>query len=208
MKSLHLYDFGIFIELLPDEEERQMLENNIQLAISQKMIDLDDAIDIRETKNVKLANQLLKLKRRKKMERDQQMAQQNMQAQSQQAQATAQEAAKMEIEKNNAKVEAEESLEQIRNRLKIQYLQQEARVKKELMMLEFELNTKLKAEEREVSSNLDAMKEDRKDERVDRQAKHQSKMIEQRKQGDTVKSFESSGNDILTGGADSDRVTP
>ena len=208
MNELHLYDFGIFIELLPDEEERQMLENNIQLAISQKMIDLDDAIDIRETKNVKLANQLLKLKRRKKMERDQQMAMQNMQAQSQQAQATAQEAAKMEIEKNNAKVEAEESLEQIKNRLKIQYLQQEARVKKELMMLEFELNSKLQTEEREVSSNLEAMREDRKDQRVDRQAKHQSKMIEQRKQGDTVKRFESSGNDILTGGADSERFTP
>ena len=202
MNELHLYDFGIFIELLPDEEERQMLENNIQLAISQKMIDLDDAIDIRETKNIKLANQLLKLKRRKKMERDQQMAMQNMQAQAQQTQMAAQEAAKMEIEKNNAKVEADESLEQVKNRLKIQYLQQEARVKKELMMLEFELNTQMNEKEREVASNVDLMKEDRKDARVDRQAMHQSKMIEQRKQGDSTKNFESSGNDIITGGVE------
>ena len=202
MNELHLYDFGIFIELLPDEEERQMLENNIQLAISQKMIDLDDAIDIRETKNIKLANQLLKLKRRKKMERDQQMAMQNMQAQAQQTQMAAQEAAKMEIEKNNAKVEADESLEQVKNRLKIQYLQQEARVKKELMMLEFELNTQMNEKEREVASNVDLMKEDRKDARVDRQAMHQSKMIEQRNQGDSTKNFESSGNDIITGGVE------
>ena len=81
MSELHLYDFGIFIELEPDAEEKQLLENNIQTALSQQLIDLDDAIDIREVRNVKLANQLLKIKRRKKAERDQQIQQQNMKAQ-------------------------------------------------------------------------------------------------------------------------------
>jgi len=208
MSNLHLHDFGIFIELLPDEEERQTLENNIQVALGQKMIDLDDAIDIREIKNIKLANQLLKLKRRKKMERDQAMAQQNMQAQAQSQQMAAQETAKVEMEKDQAKAQTEENLEQVKNALKIKYLRQEAIVKKELMMLEFELNSKIKDQEREVSTRLEGMREDRKDLRVDRQAMHQKSMIEQRKTSDSLNKFESSGNDIVTGGADSDRFTP
>jgi hypothetical protein len=73
MSELHLYDFGIFIELEPDEEEKALLENNIQVALSQQLIDLDDAIDVRQVKNLKLANELLKLKKRKKQERDQMM---------------------------------------------------------------------------------------------------------------------------------------
>jgi len=208
MSNLHLHDFGIFIELLPDEEERQTLENNIQVALGQKMIDLDDAIDIREIKNIKLANQLLKLKRRKKMERDQAMAQQNMQAQAQSQQMAAQETAKVEMEKDQAKAQTEENLEQVKNALKIKYLRQEAIVKKELMMLEYELNSKIKEKEREVSTNLESIREDRKDERVDRQAMHQKSMIEQRKTSDSLNKFESSGNDILTGRADLDRFTP
>jgi len=200
MNELHLHEFGIFIELLPDDEEKQMLENNIQVALGQKMIDLDDAIDIREVRNLKLANQLLKLKRRKKMERDQTMAQQNMQSQAQSQSLAAQEAAKIEIEKNQTKIKGEQELEKTKSNLKIQFLQQEARVKKELMMLEFKLNSNIKAQETEVSNKLEMMREDRKDERIDRQAAHQRDMIDQRKSGDSGKGFESSGNDIVTGG--------
>ena len=208
MSELHLHDFGIFIELLPDEEEKQILENNIQQALAQKLIDLDDAIDIRETRNLKLANQLLKVKRRKKQERDQAIAAQNMQAQAQAQAAAGQEAAKMEIEKNEAKAQSEVNLEKTRNSLRIQYLRQEAAVKKELMMLEFELNTQIKDGERDIASKLESLREDRKDQRVDRQASHQMNMIEQRKGADSLKKFESSGNDIITGGADLDRFTP
>ena len=208
MKDLHLYDFGIFIELMPDEEEKQILENNIQVAIAQKMIDLDDAIDLREIRNIKLANQLLKVKRRKKQERDQIMQQQNIQAQSQAQQQAADAASKGEMAKQAAQVENEERLEKTKNALKIQYLQQESRIKKELMMLEFELNNKMKGQERELAGRLESMREDRKDQRVDRQAAHQKGMIEQRKSGESVNNFESSGNDILTGGAGLDRFTP
>jgi hypothetical protein len=208
MKDLHLYDFGIFIELMPDEEEKQILENNIQVAIAQKMIDLDDAIDLREVRNIKLANQLLKVKRRKKQERDQIMQQQNIQAQSQAQQQAADAASKGEMAKQAAQVENEERLEKTKNALKIQYLQQESRIKKELMMLEFELNNKMKGQERELAGRLESMREDRKDQRVDRQAAHQKGMIEQRKSGESVNNFESSGNDILTGGAGLDRFTP
>ena len=201
MKNLHLYDFGIFIELMPDEEEKAILENNIQVAIAQKSIDLDDAIDLRNVRNVKLANQLLKVKRKAKIARDQQIQQQNIQAQSQANQQAQQAAAQAEVQKNQAKTQAEIQLEQEKNRLQTMYLQQEASVKKELMAFEFELNSRLKGEERDLASKLESMREDRKDQRVDRQAEHQKQMITQRSEGDSLKKFESSGNDIVTGDA-------
>ena len=208
MSNLHLYDFGIFIELMPDEEEKAMLENNIQVALQQQLIELTDAIDLREIKNVKLANQLLKIRRQQKLEKDQAIAQQNIQAQAQANAQAQQVAAQTEVQKNQAKTQSEAQLEQAKSQFKIQYLQQEAQVKKDLMAYEFELNSKLKKEERSVNNQLNIMKEDRKDDRVDRQAMHQRDMIDQRKQGDSLKKFESSGNDIITGGVDLDRFTP
>jgi hypothetical protein len=201
MKNLHLYDFGIFIELMPDEEEKQMLENNIQVSLQQGSIDLDDAIDLRTIRNVKLANQMLKIKRKQKQKRDQQVQQQNMQAQAQANAQSQQAAAQAEIQKKQANAAADAQLEQTRNQLKIQYLQEEASVKKELMQYEFQLNTKLEVMKNEVNSMADSMKEDRKDARVDRQAGHQKEMITQRSEGDSLKKFESSGNDIVTGDA-------
>jgi len=199
LKGLHLYDFGIFIELLPDDEEKQMLENNIQVALAQKMIDLDDAIDLRSVRNVKLANQLLKVKRKKKLARDQAMQQQNIQAQSQANQQAQQAAAQAEVQKNQAKTQAEAELEKTRNQLKIQYLEKEAEVKKELMRLEFELNNETQGAKKELDDKREEARENRKDQRVDKQAGHQMNMIDQRKQSDSVKKFESSGNDIVTG---------
>jgi len=201
MSELHLYDFGIFIELMPDEEEKAILENNIQAALAQQTIDLDDAIDLRECRNIKLANQLLKVKRRKKIERDQKLQQQNVQAQAQANAESQQAVAQAEIQKNQAKVQSDSLFEETKTKLKIEYLKQEAIVKKDLMAYEFELNSKLKGLERSVDDNKEIAREDRKDQRVDRQAMHQKEMIEQRKQGASSKKFESSGNDIITGGA-------
>ena len=208
IKNLHLYDFGIFIELLPDEEEKALLENNIQQALAQQTLDLDDAIDIRDVRNIKLANQLLKIKRRKKLQRDQMIQQQNIQAQSEAQQQQAQAQAQAEIQKNQAQAEIDGQLEVAKNDLKIQYLQQEVQSKKDLMMLEFELNSQLKGMEREITERNESMREDRKDDRVDRQAAHQKDMIDQRNRGDSLNNFESSGNDILTGGAGLDRFAP
>merc|ERR1739848_870641 len=98
MSSLHLYDFGIFLELAPDEEEKARLENNIQMALQQQTIDLEDAIDLREIKNVKLANQMLKIRRKKKQERDRQLQLENIQAQSQSNTQAAQAAAQVDVQ--------------------------------------------------------------------------------------------------------------
>ena len=205
MASLHLYDFGIFIELLPDEEEKQLLENNIQQALSQQSIDLDDAIDLREIRNLKLANQLLKIKRRKKKDLDQQAQQENIEAQTRSNAQAQQTAAQAEIQKSQAITQHQSQIEQTKTEMKVKYLKEEALVKKELMKYEFELNSQLEGMKNQVNSKLESERENRRDARVDRQASHQKQMIDQRKEGESVKKFESSGNDIVTGGAGIDK---
>ena len=208
MTELHLNDFGIFIELEPDEEEKQMLENNIQTALSQQLIDLDDAIDIREVRNVKLANQLLKIKRKKKQERDQAIQQQNIKAQADANAQTQQAAAQAEIQKNQAKAEAELNIETKKSEMRMQALQQEVMLKKDLMNHEFDLNMKMRESDEALKKQLETDKEDRKDERTKIQASQQSELIEQRKTGKPPKRFESSGNDILGGGLGLDSFDP
>ena len=200
MSNLHLYDFGIFLELTPDEEEKGMLENNIQVALSQQSINLEDAIDIREIKNLKLANQLLKLRRFKKEEKDQQVQQQNIQAQAQANAQTQQVAAQAEVQKNMALTEQKVNLVQIEAQLGLQKMQAEGAMKKELMEQEFNYNMQLRKMDNETVNNKEKQKEDRKDERTRIQASQQSEMIEQRKGEKPPKNFESAGNDILGGG--------
>ena len=202
ISNLHLYDFGIFIELMPDDEEKAMLENNIQMALQQQTIDLEDAIDVREIKSVKLANQILKIRRKKKIARDQQLAQQNIQAQAQANMQTQQAAAEMEVQKEMAKTQAEAQLEQMKAQLDAQKQAQEVEYKKQLMQLEFQMNMQLKQMETENVKAKEKEKEDRKDERTRIQATQQSEMIEQRKSEKPPKNFESAGNDILGGGFD------
>ena len=202
MSELHLYDFGIFIELMPDEEEKAMLENNIQMALQQQNIELEDAIDLREIKSVKLANQLLKLRRKKKIARDQQIAQQNIQAQAQANMQTQQASAQLEVQKEQAKMQSEAQLEQMKAQLDAQKQAQEVEYKKQLMELEFQMNMQLKNMEVEGQKSKEKEKEDRKDERTRIQALQQSELIDQRKGDKPPKNFESAGNDILGGGFD------
>ena len=199
MSELHLYDFGIFIELMPDEEEKAMLENNIQMSLQQQTIDLEDAIDVREINNVKLANQVLKIRRNRKIEQDQLMKQQNMQAQAQANSQQQQVAAEMEVQKRQALAQSDAQLEQLKAQLELQKMQQEIQAKQQLMQLEFEFNMRLKGLEVETTKRREKEKEDRKDERTRIQATQQSELIEQRKGNQAAKRFESSGNDVLGG---------
>ena len=200
LKELYLYDFGIFIELQPDEEEKMLLENNIQVALTQQSIELEDAIDIREIKNLKLANQLLKLRRRKKIIKDQALAQQNIQAQAQANAQAQQVAAQAEMQKNQAINANDAQLAQIKAELESQRMIQEVQHKKELMQLEFQMNMQLKGVDDTTQKRKEKQKEDRKDERTRIQATQQSELIDQRKSGKAPKNFESAGNDILGGG--------
>jgi hypothetical protein len=199
MSNLHLYDFGIFLELAPDEEEKALLENNIQQALQQKNIDLEDAIDLREIRNISLANQLLKIRRKEKEAKDRQLQQQNIQMQTQANTQAAQNAAQLEAQKEQMMAQTKAQLAQLQVQLDTQKLQQEANIKKELMQLEFQMNMQLKSLETQGLQDREKEKEDRKDERTRIQASQSSELIDQRKTGKPPKKFESAGNDVLGG---------
>ena len=199
IRKLHLHDFGIFIELAPDEEEKSALEGNIQLALGRDQIDLEDAIDIREIKNLKLANQLLKKRRRDKDKRDRQIAQENMQMQGQINAQSSQAAAEADMQKEQAIASTKVQVEQASMKFAIQKMEREAQLKKELMQFEYELNIGLEEKKMGVISDKEKFKEDRKDERTKIQATQQSQLIEQRKGGTPPKNFESAGFDNLGG---------
>ena len=200
LTDLHLHDFGISITLMPDEEEKAMLENNIQTALSAGLIDLSDAIDIREVRNLKLANQLLKLRRKQKQEKDQLMQQQNMQAQAQANMQAQQMAAQTEMQKDQALFQTKAQLEQLKGQIDTQKIQVEVDAKKQLMELEFQYNMQLKGIEVENTKRKEGEIEDRKDQRTKLQATQQSEMIAQRQNDSAPVNFESGGNDTLGGG--------
>jgi len=199
MSDLHLYDFGIFLELEPDEEERQLLEQNIQTALSKGSIELEDSIDLRAIKNIKLANQLLKLRRKKKGEEDQRNQLKQTQAQGASQAEASQAAAKAEIEKNEAMMKTQKQLEQLKVDGKARLLSQEAEIKKSLMAQEFEYNMQLKQLEAKAKTETQILSENRKDDRTKIQATQQSELLDQKTNSKPPKNFESTGNDTLGG---------
>ena len=200
MKDLHLHDFGIFLTLTPDDEEKQLLENNVQQALSAGLIDLSDAIDIREVKNLKLANQLLKVRQKKRQERLQQEQQANIQAQAQANAQAQQVAAQAEVQKDQALFQTKSQLEQLKGQIEQQRISVEVGAKKELMALEFQYNMQLKGIEVDNARAKEKEIEDRKDKRTRIQGTQQSEMISQRKNDTPPTNFESGGNDTMGGG--------
>jgi len=189
MNELHLYDFGIFIELTPDEEEKQLLENNIQAALAQQTIDLEDAIDLREIKSIKLANQLLKLRRKKKLERDQKIQQENIKAQTMANVEAQNAAAQMEMQKKQSESQSMQQLEQIKAQYESERMMQETELKKQIMDHEFEIQIRLAKLQADAMKAKEDGKEDRKDERTKIQASQQSELIDQRKNDKPPKNF-------------------
>ena len=206
LKNLHLHDFGIFLELEPDEEEKQLLETNIQMALSQNSIFLEDAIDIRQVNNIKLANQLLKFRRIKKQATDQQAAQA-----ASVAQAEAQGQAQIQIEQAKAqaeqvKTESKIQISNAENEFDIKKLEVEARTKRELMQFEFDLNVQLKQLELQAQKEL-AEKQSEVQERIADKKISSASIAGPPKTEKPKKSFESKGNDVL-GGFDLSRFEP
>ena len=199
IEKLNLHEFGIFLELEPDEEEKAQLEQNIQIALQTGGIDLEDIIDLREISNLKLANQMLKIKRKQKLERDQQVQQANIQAQAQANAKTAEQAALAELQKQQALTESKLQLEQGKSQFEIQRMQTEAEIKKQLMAEEFNYNIQLAEAKARVEREKEKEIEDRKDERARIIGTQQSEMISQRQNDELPKNFESAGNDSLGG---------
>ena len=199
VENICLHDFGIFLELEPDEEEKAQLEQNIQVSLQQGNIDLEDAIDIRQVNNLKLANQLLKVKRTQKQKRDQEIQKANIAAQGE-ANAKASEAAALaEVQKGQALAETKMQLEKAKSDYEIQRMEQEALIKKQLMAEEFSYQMQLAQIQAKATTQKEQEIEDRKDKRVRIQGTQQSELIDQRQNDLLPKNFESSGNDNLDG---------
>ena len=196
IKEIYIYDFGIFIEMSPDEEEKAKLEQNIQVALSRDAITLEDAIDIREINNIKLANQLLKLKRRKKQEQDQQNAMQTQQMQAQINAQSQQMAAQNAMQQIQAETQSKMMIKQAEIGYEIEKMKSEAQLKVELMNVEFQMSMQLKGVEAQAITMKDEMKEKAKDNRILKQATTQSKLIEQRKNNLPPVDFESTEDSL------------
>ncbi len=198
IKDLYLHDFGIFIEVSPDEEQKAMLEQNIQMALQQNQINLEDAIDIREIKNLKLANELLKVKRTAKEQKDQERKQQEMQMQSQMNMQSAQAASQAKLQNIQAEAQAKIQIEQASIAFSIEKLREEANLKHQLMEREFQMNMEIKGVEQEGLKMREESREKSKDQRIGIQNTQQSKLIQQRKDNLPPINFESN-EDTLDG---------
>ena len=196
INDLYIYDFGIFIEVAPDEEQRAQLEQNIQMALSKGDINLEDAIDIREIKNIKLANQLLKAKRKAKQDREEKM-QMQQQAMQQQAQVQAQQmASEMSMQKSQMELQGKIQLKQAEIAFDIEKMKNEAMLKSQLMQQEFDLNMQLKGIEVQGLAQREKEREKAKADRIGIQNTQQSKLINQRKNNLPPLNFESNEDSL------------
>tara|TARA_R110000787_G_scaffold36651_3_gene93373 strand:- start:12969 stop:15407 length:2439 start_codon:yes stop_codon:yes gene_type:complete len=196
IKDLYIYDFGIFIEVAPDEEEKAQLEQNIQMALSKGDINLEDAIDIRELKNIKLANQLLKVKRKSKQDREEKMAMQSQQMQAQQQMQSQQMAAQAAMQKLQMESQAQMQINQAELQSKLNLREQEAQLKLMLMEREFEMNLQLRGMETSQLAGREQSREDAKSKRISQQNTEQSKLINQRKNNLPPMNFESNEDSL------------
>lgn len=198
IKDLYMYDFGIFIEISPDEEQKAQLEANIQMALSKGDINLEDAIDIREIKNLKLANQLLKVKRMRKEEREEKMLMQKQAMQAQQQLKSQEMAGAMALEKIKLETQSKMQVKQAEVAFEIEKMKAEAQMKQLLMTEEFKYNMQLAGVKEEAITARDDMKEAAKAKRISQQSTEQSKLINQRKNNLPPMNFESN-EDTLDG---------
>ena len=196
IKDLYIYDFGIFIEISPDEEEKAQLEQNIQIALSKGDINLEDAIDIREIKNIKLANQLLKVKRIKKQDREERLQMQQQAMVAQQNLQSQQMAAETAMAKIQAESQAKMQIKQAEVAFEIEKMKNEAVLKQQLMQTEFDMQMQLRGMETQSLKQREDEKEKAKDKRISIQNTQQSKLIEQRKNNLPPVDFESNEDSL------------
>jgi hypothetical protein len=196
ISDLYIYDFGIFIEVAPDEEEKAKLEANIQMALSKNDINLEDAIDIRELKNIKLANQLLKLKRKQKQEKEQEIETKKQQMVAMNNQKSQQMAAQMAMQKQQAELQGKMQLKQAEIAFDIEKMKNEAQLKSQLMEQEFNYNQQLRQISENALQQRESQREVAKEKRISQQNTEQSQLINQRKNNLPPQKFESNEDSL------------
>ena len=196
IKDLYIYDFGIFIEISPDEEQKAQLEANIQMALSKGDINLEDAIDIREIKNIKLANQLLKVKRKAQEDREERLQMQKQAMSAQQAMKTQQMKAQMEMQKMQTEIQGKMQLKQAEIAFEIEKQNNEAKLKSQLMAEEFNYNQQLRNISEKALAERELQREDAKASRISQANTEQSRLINQRKNNLPPQRFESNEDSL------------
>lgn len=199
VSRLHLHDFGLYLELEPEDEEKALREQNLQVALKGQSIDIEDVEDIRQINNLKLSNEILKQKRKKKIDAERAAQLENIQAQGAANSKAAEEAAMFKVQEQQAVTAEKVAIEKAKGNIEVNVLREEAAIKKELMALEFSYNIKLAAAQSQGNAEKETEKENRKDKRVKIQGTQQSELIDQRQNNLIPKNFESSGNDVLGG---------
>ena len=196
IKELYIYDFGIFLEIAPDEEQRAQLEANIQMALSKGDINLEDAIDIREIKNLKMANQLLKVKRMKLQEQRDKMEMMKQQMAAQQNMELQQMAAQSAMMKIEAEGQSKMRVKQAEVAFEIERMKAEAGLKQQLMGEEFKYNMAIAGLNNQTLTSREMSKEEAKAKRISQQNSEQSKLINQRKNDLPPINFESNEDSL------------
>ena len=199
IETLNLHDFGIFLEMEPDDEEKAELQQSIQISLQTKEIDIEDAIDLKSIKNLKLANQMLKVKRKKKQEREQALVQQNIQAQAQANAQASEKAAMAEVQKQQALTAEKVAIEQAKSNFEMQRMQTEAQIKKELMATKFQYDLQLAQAALQATKAKEDNADAAKSKRIEKEGTQQSQMIEQRQSKGMPKDFENAGQEAMGG---------
>jgi len=180
LRQIHLYDFGIYFDLIPDDQEKEQLEANIQASLQSGSINLEDAIDIRQINNLKLANQMIKLKRKRAAEAAQAANLANIEAQGQ-ANAQASEASAMaEVQKQQAALDTKLKFEKGKSAFEIERMRVDSQIKRELMELEFNYNMQLGQQKVNKETDKEKEIENRKDKRTRIVGTQQSAIADQK----------------------------
>jgi len=179
--DLPMYNFGVMVRRQMDDKDRAYLEQNIQVALSQREIDIEDAIAVRQLRDVDQAERLLVVRRKKRIKQQMDQAQSNSQAQAQANIQTAQATAQAKSQEIQLKAQLDMQMLQMKSEMEAQKMQMEHEMRKEVEMIRAQATLGFRTEEQEFKEKLEVLKEDRKDERVDQQANKQSKLISQRK---------------------------
>jgi hypothetical protein len=179
-KDMSIHEFSIFLETEPDEEQKFMLEQNIQASIASKELRIEDAISIRRMKNVKLANRMLILRRKRYLKEQQEQAQQQMQQQAQIEQQKLMMQAEADAKRIQIETQSKAQLEQAKAQAEISKMEQEYKLKADMAKKQFEYDYTIAKLKEGLSTQRDSDKEDRKDSRVKKQAAEQSKLLSQR----------------------------
>jgi hypothetical protein len=179
-RDLPMYNFGVVVVKDMEEKEKAFLEQNIQMALQQQEIDLEDAIAVRDLKDISQAERLLVVRRKKRMAKMQEMAMQNSEQQAQMQAQVAQQSQQAKMAELQATSQMEAQKMQMQAEIDMKMEQMKHEFKKEIEIIKAQATLGFKEDDKEFKEKLEVLKENRKDDRLDKQTSDQSKLISQR----------------------------